>query len=427
MKQKTLIVLDIGTSNIKCGCLTLSQDILTEKQEKFPMIQNRNSYEIDVNVFFDTIKDLILRCLSEKEVQNKRIAALLITSQANTFVPVTSGFKPLRHGIVWLDERAQDEAEYLKSQLPEYSTYAGFGQPLAGLYASKLLWLKKNEPEIFQNAKFFPLINEYLVYRLTDKLYTDATSFGMTGMYDFLKKDINNRLLRILELPRDSFPNIENASKRGVLITKEISNEWHISYRFPVYLCGNDQCASAVGAGLKYAGDMTINFGTALVLFMKNKKFTTNLGLDQIAGKYPISDDYFLLRFEPDFGIVIRYLKEKLFNEGSYNQLFRTYINYPDIDERVPHFAVHELEFSSIEEANKFCAGIIKYYINKLKNHINGIGQKVRINTIFLSGGITKSTVLQTIIKKEVKQNIVINNLENAGLIGALRIYLSEK
>ncbi|MBQ4915840.1 FGGY-family carbohydrate kinase [Maribacter sp. MMG018] len=426
MKKEIFLVLDIGTSSIKCGCLTSSSDILVEKKEKFPMIHSGSSFEIDVVIFFDIVKNLILQCLSEKVVQMGKVKALLITSQANTFVPVTNDFNPLRKGIVWLDERAKDEADYLKAQLPDYPKYSGFGQPLSGLFASKLLWLKKNEPDVFQKAKYFPLINEYLVYQLTYNFYADTTSFGMSGMYDFVQKDINGKLLQILELTTDNFPTIEDAAKRGVLISKEISKEWKIPYRFPVYLCGNDQCASASGAGLKDAGDITINFGSALVLFSITKNITTDLGVDQIAGKYPISDDCFLLNYEPDFGIVIRDLKEKLFKDGTYNQLFQTYIDYPEIEERTPDFLDNDLEFNTGKEAHQFCASIIKYYVNQLKQHIIGIGQKVCVNNVFLSGAITKSTVLLQIIKKEVKQTIIINNQENAGLVGALNIYLSK-
>tara|TARA_R110000764_G_scaffold73382_3_gene149705 strand:- start:11044 stop:12327 length:1284 start_codon:yes stop_codon:yes gene_type:complete len=426
LKEEIFIVLDIGTSNIKCACLISANNILTEKQEKFPMIQSGNSYEVNVILFFDIVKNLIFQCLSEKAVQNRKVKALLITSQANTFVPVTYDFKPLRNGIVWLDERAKKEADYLKSQLPGYQKYSGFGQPLSGLFASKLLWLKKNEPAVFRSAKFFPLINEYLVYQLTHKFYTDTTSFGMSGMYDFVQKEINSKLLQILELSKDNFPQIENAAKTSALISEEISKEWNIPYRFPVYLCGNDQCASASGAGLKNSGDITINFGSALVLFSITKNMATDLELDQIAGKYPISSDYFLLSYEPDFGIIIRSLKEKLFEEGSYNQLFQTYVDYPEMEERTPDFLANELEFNTIKEANQFCASIIKYYVNQLKKHITSIAQKVGINTIFLSGAITKSTVLLQIIKKEVKQPIIINNQANAGLVGALNIYLSK-
>ncbi|WP_026810571.1 xylulokinase [Arenibacter latericius] len=427
MKEEVFIVLDIGTSNIKCGCLNSAQHILIEKQEKFPMIHNENTYEIDVVLLFETVKTLIHNCLSNKLLQKRKVAALLITSQANTFVPVTNNFIPLRNGIVWLDERAKDEAEYLKEQLPEFSKYSGFGEPLAALFVSKLLWLKKNEPAVFKNAKYFPLINEYVVYQLTDKFYTDSTSFGMSGMYDYVIKDINSKLLQIMGLTKDNFPQIKKSVESSALISNEISKDWEISYRFPVYFCGNDQCASASGAGLKGAGDISINFGSALVIFSITKEFSNNLELHQIAGKFPISNDYFLLSYEPDFGIIVRELKEKMFEAGSYDQLFQTYLDYPDIEERIPNISVNDLEFNTHSEAHQLCAGIIKYYINQFNKHLTSIAQKVSINKVYLSGAMTQSNVLLKIIKKEVKHMIIINNQENAGLVGALNIYLLEK
>ncbi|WP_419212097.1 FGGY family carbohydrate kinase [Maribacter sp. X9] len=426
MGEEIFLALDIGTSNIKCGCLTLSADILVEKKEKFPLVQFGESFEIDVIVFFDLIKDLVGQCLSEIQDRTKKVKALLITSQANTFVPVAKDFKPLRKGIVWLDERAKAEADCLGVKLPGYATYSGFGKPLSGLLASKLLWLKANDPQVFNNAEFFPLINEYLVYRLTHSFYTDTTSFGMSGMYDFVNRDINGRLLQILQLEKSNFPQIANAAEKSALISEEVSKEWKIQHRFPVYLCGNDQCASASGAGLKDHGDITINFGSALVLFSITKSISKNMGIDQIAGKYPVSHDYFLLSYEPDFGLVIRSLKEKLFKEGSYDLLFQTYLDYPDVAKITPRLSEMQLDFKTNESAGQFCAGIIKYYIDQLKKHIADVNQRERIKNIFLSGAITKSSVWIQIIKKEVSSKAVINNQENAGLMGALNIYLSK-
>lgn len=427
MDREIYIVLDIGTSSIKCGCLAPDTDVLTEKQEKFPMVQSGDSYEIDFTVLFDLVKGLVFQCLMEKNVQNKKVGALLVTSQANTFVPVDHDFEPLRNGIVWLDGRARNEADHLNEQLSGYAKYSGFGEALPGLFASKLLWLKRNEPTVFERAKYFPLINEYLVYKLTHEFYTDITSFGMGGMYDFVRKDINGKLLQLLELTGDNFPKMENAAEKGALISKEIAGEWEIPYRFPVYLCGNDQCASASGSGLKNTGDITINFGSAMVLFSLAKNFPTDLGPNQIAGKYPISDYYFLLSHEPDFGIVIRDLKEKFFKETSYDRFFQTYVDHPEVEVKIPHLSVDGLEFGTIEEVDKFCAGIIKYYMVQLKGHIFGMAQKVNIDHIYLSGAMAKSTVWLHIINKEVGRTIIINNQENAGLVGALNIHLSKK
>lgn len=427
MKAGIFIIVDIGTSYIKCGCVTAEHTILVDDQRKFPMVQNQDTFEIDFELFFDTTKELIYDCLADKSIQGLAIEALLITSQANTFVPVDANFNPLCNGIVWLDERANEEADYLTKQLPEYSKYSGFNKMLPGLCASKLLWLKRIKPTIYNSATYFPLINEYLAYKLTHHFYGDTTSFGMTGMYDFHQKTIQHKLLQVLGLTASNFSEIENAAKKSALISKETMLELKTSDRFPVFLCGNDQGASASGAGLTEAGDITINFGSAMVLFSITKNLVIDLTEKQISGKYPIGDTYFLLSYESDFGIKIRSLKEKLFGNGSYNQLFQTYIDFPEVEVGNPYFSDTDLIFNSINDGYQFCAGIIKYYLIQLKIHIESISKQVTINTIFLSGGMTRSSVWLQIIKKELKQTVTIKNQSNAGLVGALNIYLSTK
>ena len=427
MKKEIFIIVDIGTSYIKCGCVTADHTILVENQRKFPMKQSQDTFELDFELFFDTAKELIYDCLTDKSVQDLSVIALLITSQANTFVPVDADFKPLCNGIVWLDERAKREAEYLTEQLSEYSKYSGLNKPLPGLYASKILWLKNNKPAIFKNAQYFPLINEYLAYKLTNNYYGDTTSFGMSGLYDFHQNTINQELLQTLDLTANNFSEIGDAAKKSSLISKAMKQELSVSGRFPVFLCGNDQSASASGAGLKNAGDITINFGSAMVLFSITKNLVTDLGNDQISGKYPVGNDYFLLNYESDFGIQIQRLKEYLFKNDTYNQLFQTYIDYSKVEVGSPHFSDADLIFVTIKDAYQFCASVIKYYLNLLIRHIANIGQQVKIKNIFLSGGMTKSTVWVQIIKKELHQTVIINNKANAGLLGAVNIYLSNK
>ncbi len=307
--SKIYLVLDIGTSFIKCGCVDSNFNIIAQHQREFPMIQKQNVYEIDFDSFYNTVSELIKECLTDEGINRFEVEALLITSQAQTFTAVDKNFQPLCNGIVWLDERAEKEATNLKNQLDGFSKVSGFKNPLTSLYISKLLWLKKNEPDVYKKAKAFPLINEYLVYKLTGEFYSDSTSFGMSGMYDFSRNSINTELLTILDLTEDFFPKIEKAAAKGELISEKMQREWKLNYRFPIFLCGNDQGASACGAGLKEPGDVSINFGTAMVFYTITNSLITELTEDQIAGKHPVGNYFFLLNVESDFGIQIRQLK----------------------------------------------------------------------------------------------------------------------
>jgi sugar (pentulose or hexulose) kinase len=249
----------------------------------------------------------------------------------------------------------------------------------------------------------------------------------MSGMYDFRRNMINKEILKILGLTEEFFPIIEKATRRGELISKKIQNLWKVNNRFPVFLCGNDQGASASGVGLNQAGSVNINFGTAMVFYTLLDSLATDLTGDQISGKHPIGDDYFLLNFESDFGIQIRRLKEIFFKHSSYDQFFQTYNQYPNVDEQIPLKKDVDLSFNSEGELYRFCAGIIKYYLNRLQFHLAQIRKSVQVKKITLSGGMIISEVWRDILGSILDPPVTVSNRANSGLLGALYIYLNNK
>lgn len=426
LKRKKILVLDIGTSYIKCGCIDSEYNIISQYQREFPMVRKELSYEIDFDLFFNTTSYLISECLADQKVKRSTVEALLITSQAQTFTAVNADFSPIHQGIVWLDERAEEQAAFLKKELHEFAKAAGFQEPFPSLYVSKLLWLKQHEPDIYKKATAFPLINEYVAYKFTGKFYSDVSSFGMSGLYDYSRNMMNPELLSILGLTEEFFPMIENAAEKGEIISQQMQLEWKLNYRFPIYFCGNDQGASACGAGLKKPGDLNINFGTAMVFYTITDSLVTELTDDQITGKHPVGNYYFLLNLESDFGMQIRKLKNKYFKNGTYDQLFETYINYPNVNAELPNSRNEDhVDSLSTENMQRYCAGIIKYYMLRLKVHFDQICQVVTLNEITISGGITKSRVWLKILEDVLKKPFIINNREDAGLLGAVEIYLN--
>lgn len=421
MVKRVFLVFDIGTSDLKCGCINDREEVMAEHSCQFRMIQSGEHYEVDFRRFSEDAKALITKCLLDKAMDHIEVEAMLITSQAQTFAPVDKDFNPLLPGIVWLDQRAASEAGYLRDNLNDFSHSAGFQVPMPGLYVSKLLWLKRNKPEVFDEASYFPLVSEYLVQQLTGQFYTDSTGFGMSGMYDYRHDGFNSRLLQILGLQKEHFPAVNRAATRGEEVTHGVQKELGISYGFPVYLCGNDQAASASGAGLTQPGDVNINFGTALVLYTLTDQLVTDLKPEQISGKHPLGDSFFFLSYESDFGIQMRELKERFFPKGSYDQLFESYLQHPEVESVKPT----AFNVKDPENVHLHCAGVIKYYLKKLRQHVDQIRLHVNFKKIYLSGGMTQSGVWLEILKQNLTCPIEVNNSANAGLVGAVNIYLN--
>jgi xylulokinase len=104
-----------------------------------------------------------------------------------TFVPVTAQGDPIGKGILWSDHRAAAEARVLATRMGgDDINRARTGIPLdAGAVAAKLAWLAAHEPERMEAADVILSPRDFIVYRMTDQLVTDATFASRSGLYDF--------------------------------------------------------------------------------------------------------------------------------------------------------------------------------------------------------------------------------------------------
>ncbi|MCK4325993.1 hypothetical protein KAW55_04500 [bacterium] len=432
-KNIALTVLDIGTTFFKCGSLDChtetstafgcNEELICFASEKFELYQKADICESDFEQCYQTALKALDRVISETIQQGYTITGLLITSQAQTFVPVDEHFNPLSKGIVWLDTRAEDEEKYLIEQLPDFQKTAGLSQPFSSLYVSKLLWLKNNKPGIYKEAKYFPLINEFIVYKLTGEFYSDYTNFGMGGLLNIREKVLNKQILDILNLSSDNFAEIKDVVSISYNLKSELKKRFDLKNDLPVCFCGNDQSVSAAGAGIERVGEISANFGTAMVVYTYLNNLPDVITPNQIAGISPAGPEYFLLTCE-ETGNIIDNVKNACFPEISYDEFFSKYYIVKDID--LPDgLSVVNGKLSGLDgfDPEKQAGFTVKYFLNRFCFHLSQIEKQVKAEKLYISGGMTKSSVWIELLKENISQQIILNNTREAGLIGAVRIY----
>ena len=106
--------------------------------------------------------------------KTSEIDALAIDTQCETLILTDENGNPVRDAIVWLDNRATEEAEIIEKHFGRKKVYDITGQPevTATWPACKLLWVKRNEPEVWAKTKKIFLLEDYLLYKLTGKFVT---------------------------------------------------------------------------------------------------------------------------------------------------------------------------------------------------------------------------------------------------------------
>jgi len=426
--KNALIVLDIGTSSLKCGSIDTEFSIVESAIQDFEIIQNGNICESNFEECFAKAREVLKKAIKITTQKGYLIEAILITSQAQTFMPVDKDFNSLDKGIVWLDTRASEEEVYLSKKLPKFYKTAGFSKPLSSLYISKLLWLKKNKAAIYKKAAYFPLINEYVAFRLTEKFYSDYTSFGMCGLFDIRKKHLNQKALDILELTQDNFPEIKEAAGIPYKLTHKMRHELGLKKELPVYFCGNDQSASAVGAGLEAKGDISANFGTAMVLYTIIKEPLNSIKKNQIVGINPLTNDYFLICLDSQFGNVVDKFKTKHFSDITYDE-FLSKFNAVKKNKAFTDIRIDEgnLRYDESLDKDIIAGSIIKYFLNRFLYHLSEIEKISSAHQIYVSGGVSQSKVWLDILAKNCKYKIIPSSGRDAGIIGAAKIYRNNK
>jgi xylulokinase len=127
--------------------------------------------------------------------------------------------KVLRPAILWNDQRTQRECDEIHRKIGREKFIQVTGNAaLTGFTAPKILWVKRNEPEVFASARQLLLPKDYIRYRLTGGYAMDKADGSGTVLFDLGRRDWSDELLEALEIPRAWMPpTFEGSQFTGVL------------------------------------------------------------------------------------------------------------------------------------------------------------------------------------------------------------------
>jgi len=174
--------------------------------------------------------------------------------------------KVLRPCILWNDTRSEAEATYL-DQIEGVRALSG-NIVFPGFTAPKLLWVKKNEPDIFAKVAKVLLPAAYLNYHLTGKFVADMSDSAGTSWLDVGERAWSQNLLDSSEMRSDQMPELVEGSDKAGMLRNDLRKRWGISG--DVVVCGGagDNAAAACGIGAFRDGDGFVSLGTSGVVLV---------------------------------------------------------------------------------------------------------------------------------------------------------------
>jgi D-xylulose kinase len=204
------------------------------------------------------------------------IVAVSITNQRETIVPVDQKGKPLYNALVWQDRRTSPQCQMIQDELGADTVYNETGLIIDPYFsAPKILWFKKERPQLFQKTHKFLLVHDFILQRLTGEFATDFSNASRTMLFSVQKTEWSNLMCDRLEIPKEKLPLAYPSGTKIAEVTLAAAKAAGLPEGLPVIVGGGDQQCGALGVGVVKPGRVkaTIGTGTFILAFEKKPLF----------------------------------------------------------------------------------------------------------------------------------------------------------
>lgn len=260
--------IDVGTTNLKVAVFQANGEMVAYHSESTPVSHPEPHFsEMDPWEVWEKIKIGIRSTVSccEKE----KICSIAISSMGEAGLLADETGKPLYPFILWYDTRAEEQYKKLESEIGFDRIYEITGQiPSVKYGMNKLLWLKEKRPELYQNAKHWLSVEDWVIYCLTGEYATDYSIAARTMAFDANTADWSEEIITAAGLRKELFPRALPGGTAVGPIREELSAEFGLKKDLIVATGGHDHACAGIAVNIQRDGVMLDSMGTAEVLMM---------------------------------------------------------------------------------------------------------------------------------------------------------------
>jgi len=263
---------DIGSSSIKAALVETSTGksvaVVSEPSVEMEMIAVQNGWaEQHPDEWWKHICNATKRLIAENAIDSSEITGIGISYQMHGLVIVNKEGRPLRNSIIWCDSRAVEIGQKAFDELGNEKCAGRLLNSPANFTASKLKWVKENEPEIFDQVHKFMLPGDYIAYKLSDTICSTISGLSEGVFWDFKKNDIADWLLEHYGIDKKLVPEIKDTFSIQGKVSKKGSTESGLAEGKPILYRAGDQPNNALSLNVFNPGEVAATGGTSGVVY----------------------------------------------------------------------------------------------------------------------------------------------------------------
>lgn len=261
--------LDLGTSGVRVLAVDERSKVIAETTREYPLLTPHPGWTEQRPEDWRRATLEALRELTER-LSGHEVAALGLSGQMHGMVPLDAHGNPIRPAILWNDQRTGEAVAEMEERVPRETSIARTGNPaITGFHASKLVWLRRAEPESFSKLRRSLLPKDFIGFVLTGEMRAEPSDASGTNLFNLEHKEWDEEILEALDLEPSLFPVVIASHERVGGLTAEIARETGLPEGLPVIAGAGDNAAAATGLGLSSAHPEvgSVSLGTSGVIF----------------------------------------------------------------------------------------------------------------------------------------------------------------
>ena len=425
------IGIDLGSTNLKAALYSGDMELIDRQSLPVSYLRENGFVEFDAEAYCRDLIKLIGNLAEQNAVSGPcRIA---FTGQAESLVCVGKDGNALMNAISWMDERSVKQCAVLEKQFsPDVCQHITGQQAVLPTWpATKILWLKENRPEIFENTQTFMLLKDFVVYKLTGVKLADMSIATFSFYFDIYNKCYWEEMLNAIGISQDKLPPLAEPCALAGPLTATAAKEMGLSPETTVNIGTLDHFAGMIGTGNITPGGMTLSTGTV----MAQAPVPRDSGIAMHYGFLP--DTHIMLPVAESGGVSLEWFRRTCMGDVGYEEmnrvllersapntlLFLPYLvgtNAPEFDaDAVGVFYGLRQEHDIFDMAHAVMEGV-SFMLRKNCDHIRSQG--TALSRIIATGGGAKSPVWCQLQSDITGLPVVVPKEKEAACLGAAMI-----
>ena len=267
---------DLGTSSVKLMLVAETGEIVKTVSRSYPVCYPKNGWsEQSPSLWWDAFLEAMTELVADGTAPLVR--AIGVGGQMHGLVALDGEDNVLRPAILWNDGRTAEEVVELnegfgKEKLSALTANIAF----AGFTAPKILWMKKNEPDLFAKVKKIMLPKDYINYRLTGAFVTDLSDASGMLLLDVRNRAWSKEMIALCGIDESMLPTLHESADTIGTVLPVWAERLGLTKDVKVVAGAGDNAAAAIGTGAVGEGKCNISLGTSGTIFISSERFSVD-------------------------------------------------------------------------------------------------------------------------------------------------------